>query len=54
MTWLLIVWQTSFTQPIVKTYFNTERECLYTGAQFEVMYRDTTRPVEFTCKKMGE
>ena len=53
--WTLIVWQLSFARPIfVKTTFLNEIECLYTGAQFEVMYRDTTRPVEFTCKKMGE
>ena len=53
--WTLIVWQLSFTRPIfVQTTFLNEIECLYTGAQFEVMYRDTTRPVEFTCKKMGD
>lgn len=51
--WLLIVWQTSFTQPIVKTYFNTERECLYTGAVFEVAYRES-KPIEFKCFKMDE
>lgn len=47
------IWQTSFTQPMVKTYFNTERECLYTGASFEVAYRDS-KPIEFKCFKMGE
>ena len=50
--WTLIVWQLSFTHPIfVKTTFLSERECLYTGAQFEVMYRDTARPVEYKCIK---
>ena len=51
--WLLIVWQTSFTQPMVKTYFNTEKECLYTGAVFEVAYRES-KPIEFKCFKMDE
>ena len=52
--WLLIVWQLSFTEPMLKTMLETEEQCRYTGAQFEVMYRETSRPVEFTCKKMGE
>jgi len=51
--WLLIVWQISFTQPMVKTHFESERECLYTGAQFEVAYRES-KPIEFKCFKMGE
>lgn len=50
--WLLIVWQTSFAQPMVKTYFNTERECLVVGAGFEVAYRES-KPIEFKCFKMG-
>lgn len=53
MTWLLIVWQTSFTQPIVKTYFNTERECLVFGANMEINYRYTNRPVEYKCFKQS-
>lgn len=51
--WLLIVWQTSFSQPMVKTYFNTERECLVVGAGLEVAYRES-KPIEFKCFKMGE
>jgi len=51
--WLLIVWQISFTQPIVKTHFDNERECLYMGAQFEVAYKES-KPIEFKCFKMGE
>ena len=51
--WLLVVWQLSFSEPMVKAYFASERECLYTGAQFEVAYRDT-KPIEFKCFKMGE
>ena len=53
MTWLLIVWQTTFSQPMVKTYFKTERECLVVGAGFEVAYRES-KPIEFKCFKMGE
>lgn len=51
--YLLIVWQLSFSQPMVKTYFESERECLYTGAQFEVAYRES-KPIEFKCFKIGE
>lgn len=50
--WILIVWQLSFSAPMVKTNFATEVECLYTGAQFEVAYRDTDRPIEFKCVKL--
>lgn len=50
--WLLIVWQLSFSDPMLKTRFDTEEQCLYTGAQFEVSYRETTRPIEFKCIKL--
>lgn len=51
--WLLIVWQLSFSQPMLKTYFNTELKCQKTGGAFEVAYRNT-KPIEFKCFKMGE
>lgn len=52
--WLLIVWQLSFSDPMIKTIFVTEEQCRYTGAQFEIAYRETSRPVEFHCSKIGE
>ena len=51
--WLLVVWNLSFSSPILKATFDTEVECRYTGAQFELEYRDTTRPIEFQCFKLG-
>lgn len=53
MTWLLVVWQISFSQPMIKTRFETEEQCLRTGAVFEVAYRES-KPIEFKCFKMGE
>ena len=50
--WLLIVWQLSFSDPMLKTRFDTEKQCLYIGAQFEVSYRETTRPIGFKCIKL--
>lgn len=50
---LLVVWTLSFSQPMLKTYFSTEVECRYTGAQFELAYRDTPYPIEFQCFKVG-
>ena len=52
--WCLIVWQLSFSDPMVKTRLQTEEDCLRLGASFEVSYRDTARPIEFKCMKMGE
>ena len=53
--WTLIVWQLTFTHPIfVKTTFATERECNELGAQFEIDYRYTDRPVEYKCFKGAE
>ena len=52
--WILIVWFTSFSQPMLKTTFDTEIQCRYTGAQFEVAYRDTPKPIEFTCIKLTD
>ena len=51
--WLLVVWQISFSQPMIKTRFETEEQCLRTGAVFEVAYRES-KPIEFKCFKMGE
>ena len=51
--WLLVVWQISFSQPMIKTRFETEEQCLRTGAFFEVAYRES-KPIEFKCFKMGE
>ena len=51
--YLLIVWQLSFSEPMVKTKFSTETECYRAGGAFEVAYRDT-KPIEFKCFKMGE
>ena len=51
--YLLVVWQLTFSQPMLKTYFPTEVECRYTGAQFELAYRDTPHPIEFQCFKVG-
>jgi len=52
--WLLVVWQTSFSQPMVKTTFNSERECLIAGANFEINYRFSDKPIEFKCFNIGE
>ena len=51
--WVLIVWSTSFSTPMIKTTFDTEVQCRYTGAQFEVSYRETLTPIEFTCIKLN-
>ena len=51
--WILIVWHLSFSQPMLKTKFDTEEQCRYTGAQFEVSYRETRTPIEFTCIKLN-
>lgn len=51
--WILIVWHLSFSQPMLKTKFDTEEQCRYTGAQFEVSYRETLTPIEFTCIKLN-
>ena len=51
--WMLIVWSTSFSTPMIKTTFDTKVQCRYTGAQFEVSYRETLTPIEFTCIKLN-